>query len=186
MKRKKIVADVGWVNKLREALDDNLFLLRFQPIVEIESGRITHYEVLLRLPGDNGKTISPDAFLPAAARFGLMAEIDTWLVRNALRVLAEYRETRPDLRFSINLSANAFETENLAGFVRSHLEENDIPPSAVIFEITESLAVRHLDHVEHQVAALRRLGCELALDDFGTGYSFFRISPAFAGRLHQN
>ncbi len=169
----KIVADVGWASKLREALDDDLFLLRFQPIVEIESGRITHHEVLLRLAGENGRTISQDAFLPAAVRFGLMGEIDTWIVKNALRVLAEYRETRPDLRFSLNLSANAFETEDLAGFVSTHLEQNDVPPSAAIFEITESLAVRHLDHVEHQVAALRRLGCELAMDDFGTGYSSF-------------
>jgi EAL domain-containing protein (putative c-di-GMP-specific phosphodiesterase class I) len=102
-----------------------------------------------------------------------VVEIDTWIVKNALRVLAEYRETRPDLRFSLNLSANVFETEDLAGFVSTHLEQNDVPPSAAIFEITESLAVRHLDHVEHQVTALRRLGCELALDDFGTGYSSF-------------
>lgn len=169
----KIVADVGWVNKLREALDNDSFAMRFQPIVEIDTGRITHHEVLLRLIGDNGKTISPDAFLPAAVRFGLMAEIDSWLVENALRELAKYRETRPDLRFSINLSANAFENEDLTGYVRSRLDQYDIPPTAVIFEITESLAVRHLTHVESQIASLRKLGCELALDDFGTGYSSF-------------
>lgn len=169
----KIVADVGWVNKLREAIDNDLFVLRFQPIVEIETGTITHHEVLLRLIGENGKTISPDAFLPAAVRFGLMAEIDTWVVTNALRVLAEYRETRPELRFSLNLSANAFEAEDLTGFIQGHLEKYDIPPNAVIFEITESLAVRHLSYVECQIASLRKLGCELALDDFGTGYSSF-------------
>lgn len=169
----KIVADVGWVSKLREAIDHNLFALRFQPIVEIATGRITHHEVLLRLKGENGKTISPDAFLPAAVRFGLMAEIDTWLVGRAIEVLAEYREDRPDLRFSINLSANAFEMEDLTGFIRSHLEKNDVPANAVIFEITESLAVRHLNYVEQQISSLRRLGCELALDDFGTGYSSF-------------
>jgi diguanylate cyclase (GGDEF)-like protein len=169
----KIVADVGWVSKLREAIDHDLFALRFQPIVEIATGRITHHEVLLRLKGENGKTISPDAFLPAAVRFGLMAEIDTWLVGRAIEVLAEYREDRPDLRFSINLSANAFEMEDLTGFIRSHLEKNEIPANAVIFEITESLAVRHLNYVEQQISSLRRLGCELALDDFGTGYSSF-------------
>lgn len=169
----KIVADVGWVNKLREAIDNDLFALRFQPIVEIETGIITHHEVLLRLIGENGKTISPDAFLPAAVRFGLMAEIDTWVVKNALRVLSEYRETRPDIRFSLNLSANAFEADDLTGFIQTYLERYDIPPNAVIFEITESLAVRHLSYVECQIASLRKLGCELALDDFGTGYSSF-------------
>ncbi len=169
----KIVADVGWVSKLRDAIDNSEFALRFQPIVEIATGRITHHEVLLRLKGENGKTISPDAFLPAAVRFGLMGEIDTWLVGRAIEVLADYREDRPNLRFSINLSANAFEMEDLTGFIRTHLEKNNVPANAVIFEITESLAVRHLSYVEQQITSLRRLGCELALDDFGTGYSSF-------------
>jgi len=169
----KIVADVGWVSKLREGLDHDLFALRFQPIVQIATGRITHHEVLLRLQGENGKVISPDAFLPAAVRFGLMGEIDSWLVEHAIAVLADYRKEQPGLRFSLNLSANAFEMDDLTGFIRTHLEKNQVPASAVIFEITESLAVRHLSHVEQQIASLRRLGCELALDDFGTGYSSF-------------
>ena len=169
----KIVADVGWVSKLRDAIDNDDFSLRFQPIVHIATGRITHHEVLLRLKADDNKTISPDAFLPAAVRFGLMGEIDSWLVENAILVLAEHRQDRPDLRFSINLSANAFETDDLAGFIRTHLDKNNVPAEAVIFEITESLAVRHLSYVEKQISALRKMGCELALDDFGTGYSSF-------------
>jgi len=169
----KIVADVGWISKIRDAIDSSAFKLRFQPIVEIASGRITHHEVLLRLVGEDGKIISPDAFLPAAARFGLMSEIDTWLVGHAIETLAEYRKDDPELRFSINLSANAFETENLAEFVKASLDKHSVPAVAVIFEITESLAVRRLDYVEKQVNAIRKLGCELALDDFGTGYSSF-------------
>jgi EAL domain-containing protein (putative c-di-GMP-specific phosphodiesterase class I) len=169
----KMVADVGWVSKLRDALDNDLFVLRYQPIVHIASGRITHHEVLLRMASDSGKLISPDAFLPAAVRFGLMAEIDSWMVKNAIRALAEYRRERPDLRFSINLSANAFETQDLTEYVQLHLEKNCVPASSVIFEITESLAVRHLGFVERQIESLRKLGCELALDDFGTGYSSF-------------
>ena len=99
----RMVADVGWVSKLREALDNDLFVMRYQPIVHIASGQITHHEVLLRMTAENGRTIAPDAFLPAAVRFGLMAEIDTWMVKNALKAMAMYRVERPDLRFSINL-----------------------------------------------------------------------------------
>ena len=169
----KIVADVGWISKLRDAIDENDFSLRFQPIVQIATGRITHHEVLLRLKADDNKMIAPDAFLPAAVRFGLMGEIDSWLVENAILELAEHRQDRPDLRFSINLSANAFETDDLTGFIDKHLKKNNVPPEAVIFEITESLAIRHLGYVEKQIESLRKLGCELALDDFGTGYSSF-------------
>ena len=169
----KMVADVGWMTKLREAIDDDAFVLKYQPIVDISTGDTTHHEVLLRMKSDNGKLVTPDVFLPTAIRFGLMAEIDTWMIRNAIAALAEYRKERKDLKFSINLSVNAFETENLAAFVRTQLSAHDIPSDCIIFEITESLAVRHLKHVEHQIAALRKVGCELALDDFGTGYSSF-------------
>jgi EAL domain-containing protein (putative c-di-GMP-specific phosphodiesterase class I) len=82
-------------------------------------------------------------------------------------------ENIPDLCFSINLSVNAFESENLAAFVRSQLSRHSVPAKSIVFEITESLAVRHLKHVEQQITSLRRIGCQLALDDFGTGYSSF-------------
>jgi diguanylate cyclase (GGDEF)-like protein len=169
----QMAADVGWMRKLRKAIDDDSFELRYQPIARISSGQTTHHEVLLRLREDNGKMIAPDAFLPAAVRFGLMAEIDTWVIENAIKTLSEYRAGNPDLKFSINLSSNAFEAENLAAFVGAQLKKHGVPPNCVIFEITESLAVRHLSHVEQQIAALRELGCEVALDDFGTGYSSF-------------
>ncbi len=167
------VADVGWVTSLRNAIDHDEFSLRYQPIVQISTGETTHHEVLLRMKSDNGRLIAPDAFLPAAVRFGLMAEIDTWMIENAIKALAEFRGGNPDLRFAINLSTNAFEAENLCAFVGSQLTKYDVPANCVIFEITESLAVRHLSHVEQQIAVLRELGCEVALDDFGTGYSSF-------------
>ena len=169
----EMIAGVGWASKVRDAIDNDLLVLQYQPIVQISTGKITHNEVLLRMPGEDGKIIGPDAFLPAAVRFGLMAEIDNWVLKNAIAALAEYRKVQPNLRFSINLSANAFETEDLAEIVRAHLEEHGVPANSIVIEITESLAVRNLDYVEHQIAALRSLGCELALDDFGTGYNSF-------------
>ena len=169
----QLVADVNWVGRLRAAIDNGSFVLRYQPIVCTRTGETSHHEVLLRLQGDHGRLIAPDAFLPAAVRFGLMAEIDTWLVEKAIAELARYRTDAPDLKFTLNLSANAFEAENLTAFVRSQLAAHEVPPGAVIFEITESLAMRHLSHVEKQIAALRHLGCGVALDDFGTGYSSF-------------
>ena len=169
----QIAADVNWVSRLREAIDNNLLMLRYQPIVCIATGETSSHEVLLRMKSNRGGMISPDAFLPAAVRFGLMAEIDTWLIEAAIAELSRYRKDAPDLRFSLNLSANAFEAENLTEFVRSRLTRHAVPPECVTFEITESLAMRHLNHVEKQVAGLRQLGCQVSLDDFGTGYSSF-------------
>jgi diguanylate cyclase (GGDEF)-like protein len=169
----QMVADVNWVSRLRDAIDNESFVLRYQPIVCTRTGGTSHHEVLLRLQSETGRLIAPDAFLPAAVRFGLMAEIDTWLVEKAIAELARYRSEAPELRFALNLSANAFEAENLTAFVHSQLADNQVPADAIVFEITESLAVRHLSHVEKQIAALRDLGCAVALDDFGTGYSSF-------------
>lgn len=169
----KVSGDVGWMSKLRAALDHDLFELRYQPIACIDTGKTTHHELLLRLRGENGRIIGPDAFLPAAIRFGLMSEIDWWMIRKAAAAYAEHRVEHPDLKFSVNLSANAFETEDLAAYVEACFTEYAVPPENIIFEITESLAVRHLDYVENQITALRKMGYKLALDDFGTGYSSF-------------
>ena len=173
-------SDVGWMNKLRNAVDADSFQLRFQPINRIDTGVTTHHEVLLRLRGDDGKLMSPDAFLPSAVRFGLMSEIDLWTIRHAAEAFALHVVDSPELRLSINLSANAFENDNLAGFVSAEFEKHGVPPTRIIFEITESLAVRRPKHVERQIMQLRQLGCELALDDFGTGYSSF----SYLQKLH--
>ena len=173
-------SDVGWMNRLRNAVDADSFELRFQPINRIDTGVTTHHEVLLRLRGDDGKLLSPDAFLPSAVRFGLMSEIDLWAIRHSAEAFAEYVEEIPQLRLSINLSANAFESDNLSEFVASVFSEYGVPPTRIIFEITESLAVRRPRHVELQIDALREMGCKLALDDFGTGYSSF----SYLQKLH--
>ena len=165
--------DVGWMGMIREAIRDDAFLFHYQPIIDIATGQTTHMEVLLRMKAPDGGLIAPDAFLPAAARFGLMADIDTWTVTNALKKLAHFREQDENLRFTLNLSAHAFESDALVGQVTSLLKELSLPPGSVIFEITEQFAVRHLAEVEKQINALRSLGCEFAIDDFGTGYSSF-------------
>ena len=173
-------SDVGWMNRLRNAVDADSFELRFQPINQIDSGATRHHEVLLRLRSDDGKLLSPDAFLPSAVRFGLMSEIDLWTIRHSAEAYAEYVEESPQLRLSINLSANAFESDNLSDFVASVFDEYGVPANRIIFEITESLAVRRPRHVELQIDALREMGCKLALDDFGTGYSSF----SYLQKLH--
>ncbi len=171
--KKRDAAGVGWVNQLRNALDEDNFELRFQPINDIHTGETTHHEVLIRLRGEDGKIIPPDAFLASAARFGMMSEIDFWIIENAARAYATYSQQISELRLSINLSANAFESDDLVQHVRQTFDAHNVDPRHIIFEITESLAIRHPPHVEQQIAAIRDMGCEFALDDFGTGYSSF-------------
>ena len=98
-------AEVSWMNSLRKAIDDDAFELRFQPINRIDTGETTHHEVLIRLRTENGKLASPDAFLPSAVRFGLMSEIDFWMIRHAAEAYAKHAKDNEHLKLSINLSA---------------------------------------------------------------------------------
>jgi diguanylate cyclase (GGDEF)-like protein len=176
----RVATDVGWMNRLREAVDDDEFELHFQPINRIDTGATTHHEVLIRLRSEDGEIILPDVFLPAAVRFGLMSEIDLWMIRHASEAYAKHSCRKRNIKLAINLSANAFENDNLTDLVEESFEKYDVEPSDITIEITESLAVRRPLHVEQQITSLRALGCKFALDDFGTGYSSF----SYLQKLH--
>ena len=113
----QMAKDVDWMQRIRTALDTDGFVLYYQPLLHIKSGRISHYEALLRLKADD-QLVSPQTFLPAAVRFGLMADIDRWVLGSAVRALAEFGAEDPNLRLSVNLSSFAFEDEGLAAHVR--------------------------------------------------------------------
>jgi EAL domain-containing protein (putative c-di-GMP-specific phosphodiesterase class I) len=140
--------------------------------MHIKTGVVSHYETLLRLPTDDG-VLGPEAFLPAAFRFGLMADIDRWVLQRVVRALADLRSTQPELKLSTNLSGFAFEDDGLAAYLRALLKQHDVAGDRLVLEITEQLAVRFAASTDKQVAMLRDLGCELAIDDFGSGYSSF-------------
>jgi diguanylate cyclase (GGDEF)-like protein len=171
--RDQMAADVGWSQHIQRALADNLFVLQYQPIVDIRLGEPTHFEALLRLKLEDGQLVPPAAFLPAATRFGLMTQVDQYVIRNALRALAKFRRTRRDIRFTLNVSGNIFEDTDLWGCVEENLKLNDLPADAVILEITEQVAVRNIVTASQQIEQMRKLGCQFAIDDFGAGYSSY-------------
>jgi diguanylate cyclase (GGDEF)-like protein len=165
--------DVGWTQRIKQALADDGFELRFQPIVNIATGRTVHHEVLLRMRLPDGRIVAPNVFLPAAERFGLMLDIDRWVLGKAIAELARMRLRNADLSFTINLSAHAFEAKDLQSRIKELLELHRVPAERVVFEITEQVAIRNIVEVERQMLSLKSLGCRIAIDDFGTGYSSF-------------
>ncbi len=186
--------DLGWSARLEEALRGDKFVLAFQPIaplygVEREApGPADHdlwqrqlernpeapafYEVLLRLKDSHGELISPNAFLPTAERFGLMADIDRWVIDRAFRTMREQRGGRTTV-FALNLSAQSLEHEKTGTFITDKLVQYNIDPSLLVFEITESRAITEIQNVQRLLHELRTLGCRIAVDDFGTGFSTF-------------
>lgn len=157
------------ITLINSALKDDLFTLFFQPVIRVSDGRTMHHEMLLRLQAPDGELIMPSRFIPIAERFGLMPQVDRWVVQSSLAALKKFPELKP----FINLSGLSLGDEDLLLFIEKHINESGIEPSRIGFEITETTAVKDMARAERWIHRLKRLGCRFALDDFGIGFSSF-------------
>jgi EAL domain-containing protein (putative c-di-GMP-specific phosphodiesterase class I) len=171
--KKEMAMDIGWFQHIKQIIEQDRFRLMYQPIADVIHPDKESYEVLLRMPGPNGEIVLPSIFLPVAQRFGLMTDIDRWVIVHALKALADFRASGRDVIFSINLSGQSLEDASILQLIKDHLALNRLPPSRVIFEITEQSAMRYLDKARLLIQGLVDIGCRFALDDFGTGFSSF-------------
>jgi diguanylate cyclase (GGDEF)-like protein len=171
--REEMTARLSEVNDIisliKGALRDDKFLLYYQPVVNMDDGNISHHEALIRLRGDDGGLISPVTFIPIAERFGLMSQIDRWVVKTSIKALQKY----PDLNLFINLSGVSLGDDTLLEYIETKIFESAVNPKRMGFEITETAAIKELARAEHWINRLKNLGCLFALDDFGIGFSSF-------------
>jgi diguanylate cyclase (GGDEF)-like protein/PAS domain S-box-containing protein len=170
--------EMQWVSRLTRACEENRLELYYQPIVPIGANRDPrgHYELLLRMRGENGELVLPAEFIPAAERYNVMPMIDRWVVSQALGALAHYRgdgDPRLGYTLSINLSGTSLNDDRFLDFLINELQTHDLSPGAVCFEITETAAISNLPNVVHFMREFRARGCQFSLDDFGSGLSSF-------------
>jgi diguanylate cyclase (GGDEF)-like protein/PAS domain S-box-containing protein len=158
--------------QLRRALERGELSLAYQPKVEIGSGRITGFEVLLRWHNPLLGQVSPARFIPIAEQTGLILPIGNWVLRSACaQASAWLREHGIQPRVAVNLSIRQFYQKDLLRTIEEALAGAGLAPDALELEITESIAMSRIDVVERLLAGIRALGVELSIDDFGTGYS---------------
>jgi diguanylate cyclase (GGDEF)-like protein/PAS domain S-box-containing protein len=168
--------ETRWIQQIRQALNEDRFQLYCQNIVPLGTGadKDTHYEILLRMTGEDGKVIRPTEFITAAERYHLMPAIDRWVVSRAMQLLsARYLRGETGGMFAINISGQSLDDEEFLDFVVSKLQQTAIPPGMICFEITETVAATHLSVVQRFMCILGDMGCRFALDDFGRGISSF-------------
>jgi diguanylate cyclase (GGDEF)-like protein len=158
-----------WVVRIKDALHDRRLLFYFQPIIHLGDNRIAHYEALIRLRDEDGTIIPPVMFIPPAEQFGLMPQLDRWIVHEAIRVLQEH----PDVRIFVNLSGQSLIDEGLLTYLEEELRSSEISPDRLGFEITETATVQDITRAERWIRRLKALGCRFALDDFGVGFTSF-------------
>ena len=169
--------EMDWVNRIRLALDESRMVLAYQefmPIAAPATSSGPRVELLLRLVDEEGRLVLPGAFLPAAERYGLMPRIDRWVIETALANFDQLHPSGNKLSMcSINLSASTLDEEGLTAFLLDAFDRHGVDPKRVMFEVTETTAVRDLGQVSRLVTELRGIGCRIALDDFGAGMSSF-------------
>jgi diguanylate cyclase (GGDEF)-like protein/PAS domain S-box-containing protein len=160
--------------RIREAIQEEQFVIFWQPIVDLETMGTSQYEILLRLPGmDDRQPLPPSSFLYVAERFGLIMAIDGWVVRKAVALIAAHSRAGQKLVLHVNLSAKSICHPDFIGIVEQALEERQIDPACLVFEITETAAIANMEQAKVFSDRLRGRGCRLALDDFGAGFASF-------------
>lgn len=191
MARLKIEGD------LRQALDRKEFRLAYQPIVDLNEGRVTGFESLLRWQHPESGLTSPNAFLSIAMELGLMKSIGEWTLVEACRQLKVWQEQFPRVRpltVSVNFSIGQFAQDDLTHLIQKVLERSGIDPSSVKLEITESEMMKNPEAAIKVLDEIKAQKIDTCLDDFGTGYSslshlqqlairFLKIDQSFVRRL---
>ncbi|MEO0868873.1 MAG: EAL domain-containing protein, partial [Cyanobacteria bacterium J06642_11] len=163
-----------WSLRIKSALACDRFCLYAQPVNSTQSDPgVQHYELLLRMIGEDGKLIPPDQFIPAAERYDLIVAIDSWVVTYVLEHLANSGLAQANTLYMINLSGASLGDETFLKFFIDTLAASKLPAQSICIEITETAAVRNLTQVAEFMRRLQQLGISFALDDFGSGMSSF-------------
>jgi diguanylate cyclase (GGDEF)-like protein/PAS domain S-box-containing protein len=166
-----------WTARITKALEENRFQLYQQPIVGMSDSNRDHLEILLRMIDETGNVIPPGAFMPAAERYGLMPEIDRWVISAVFKFMGKNDPADPikdtSRIFAINLSGDSINDDKLLDFILQEKNRHKISLANVCFEITETVAISNLKKASLFINELKNYGCKFALDDFGSGLSSF-------------
>ncbi|MGQ0656809.1 MAG: putative bifunctional diguanylate cyclase/phosphodiesterase [Chromatiales bacterium] len=167
------------LSELRQAVERNELTLTFQPKLDVANGRIAGVEALVRWFHPSRGFVPPDQFIPYAEQTGYIRTITHWVLRQALRLQAEWRRRGIDLRLALNLSARDLLRHDLVEVMAKLLRVHAVPPASVILEVTENAVMEDATHALRVLEDLHDMGLGLAIDDYGTGYS----SLAYLKRL---
>lgn len=165
-------SEMQWVNRIKQALEENRFICYCQQIQPLTPGDCPSAEILLRMLDEDGDLVQPGTFIPAAERFHLMPDIDRWVIRHVMMKLADI-SVDSNTTYTINLSGQSVGDDKILQLIIDCIHQYKVDPAIICFEITETAAVANFDSARIFIDQLHELGCQFALDDFGSGLSSF-------------
>jgi diguanylate cyclase (GGDEF)-like protein/PAS domain S-box-containing protein len=167
----EMVNRLSWNERLARALERDLFQLHFQGVYHTQTRKLAHVEALIRLRDEiSGELVPPGLFIPVAEKSNKILEIDRWVLRQAVQLLADRPHAPP---IAVNISGRSFDDPALPAFISELLRVNQADPARLLIEITETAAVSDLTDAERFIEAIKQTGCGVCLDDFGAGFASF-------------
>ncbi len=168
---KKLMDRIQIQSELRKAMENNEFVVYYQPLVDLSTDKIIGFEALIRWNHPEKGILLPGEFIPFTEETGLIVPIGSWVLKNACRQLKIWEEDGYDLAMAVNISARQFKDQEFANMVRETILEAGINPNRLELEITEAIALEDIDYSVAIIQKLKELGVVFSLDDFGTDYS---------------
>ncbi|MBV2208101.1 MAG: bifunctional diguanylate cyclase/phosphodiesterase [Thermomonas sp.] len=169
----------AWVERLRDALINDRFLLHYQPIIHLMGEPRPIYEGYLRLDFGTGETVSPSSFMHIAEEHGLLGEIDRWVIRHAIDAIAERKQAGKDVTVLLKITQSSLQDDTLPGFIGERLAEHGLSGSALLLQVPESKVFINLRAVQDFATAIGQYGCQMVLEQFGAGLDSFQLLTHF-------
>lgn len=166
-----VILFTGVSRRLANAIDTDELILHFQPKIDLHTRELAGVEALVRWLHPKKGIIGPGVFIPVVEKMDLIKPLTLWVLKDALRQHMEWRARGLFIPVAVNLSARLLGDDEIVEVVRQELEDNDVDPSGLELELTETALLEHQDKALEVVSALAALGVKLSIDDFGTGYS---------------
>jgi diguanylate cyclase (GGDEF)-like protein/PAS domain S-box-containing protein len=169
----------AWVERIREALANDQFVLHYQPIISLTGAEEENYDVYLRMKGQGGEVIPPLTYLAIAEEHGLLDDIDRWVIKRAVAVIGERMKAGKHTNLFVKVTPASLVEGGLEAFIGEQLAAHAVPGDRLVLQIPESKVFTHLKAVQAFQAAVAALGCRVALEQFGTGLNSFQMLSHF-------
>ena len=192
------LSQMNWVHRIREAVNNDQFEIHFQIIKPLNGDSTIALEALIRMiDKDTNELIMPFKFLPAAEHYGVIYDIDCWVIEHIFQKLQSLGNNDYLESIAINLSGNTLANPGLEGFIDDCFERYQVDPTKICFELTETHMMLNIDNIKSMLSKLQKHGCTVSLDDFGAGMSSFgylrnlpvnkiKIDGSFVKDMHES
>jgi diguanylate cyclase (GGDEF)-like protein/PAS domain S-box-containing protein len=169
----------AWLRRIRQALADDGFLLHYQPVISLQGEPGARYDAYLRLNGGEGELVAPQTFLPIAEENGLIADIDRWVVAQAIGIIGARARAGKPVQLLVRITEASLENDSLLDLIADKLAQHRVPGQNLTLQLPESKVFTHLKAAQDFLHGAARLGCRVGLEQFGSGLNSMQLLSHF-------